>query len=257
MEDPILYSELAPWWPLLSAPSEYVEEADYCSAALRDHCVIQPRTLLELGSGGGNNASHLKHRFEKLTLVDISPRMLAVSGALNPECEHHVGDMRSVRLGREFDCVFVHDAVGYATSLEDLIGVLKTAYIHCKPGGVALFVPDHVRENFGPRTGHGGHDGEGRSLRYLEWTWDPDPGDTKYIVDMAYVLREQDGTVRVCHDRHVLGLFSTAQWVEALKGVGFLPKVLLHQHSGVPFESVSFVAIRPKRSERLERCVTD
>ena len=257
MASPILYTELAPWWPLVSAPSEYAGEAAYYDAALRDHCVVQPRTLLELGSGGGNNASHLKHRFEQLTLVDISPGMLAVSGALNPECEHHVGDMRSVRLGREFDCVFVHDAVGYATSLEDLFGVLKTAYVHCKPGGVALFVPDHVRENFGSRTGHGGHDGEGRSLRYLEWTWDPDPGDTRYIVDMAYALRDHDGTVRVRYDRHILGLFPTAQWVEALEGVGFLPKVLLHQHSDVPFESVSFVAIRPKGSERSETWVTD
>ena len=257
MANPILYGELAPWWPLLSAPSEYAKEAAYYDAALREHCVVQPRTLLELGSGGGNNASHLKHRFERLTLVDLSPGMLAVSGALNPECEHHVGDMRSVRLGREFDCVFVHDAVGYATSVEDLCGVLKTAYVHCKPGGVALFAPDHVRENFGSRTGHGGHDGEGRSLRYLEWTWDPDPGDTEYIVDMAYVLREQDGSVQVRHDRHILGLFPTAEWVEALEGVGFLPKVLLHQHSELPFESVSFVAMRPEGFERSETWMTD
>lgn len=246
MAGPILYSELAAWWPLLSAPSDYAEEAAYYGAALREHCVVTPQTLLELGSGGGNNASHIKHSFERLTLVDISPGMLAVSGSLNPECEHQVGDMRSVRLGREFDCVFVHDAVGYATSLDDLSRVFETAYIHCKPGGVALFVPDYVRENFRSRTEHGGHDGEGRGLRYLEWTWDPDPNDTEYFVDMAYFLCEHDGTLQVRHDRHVEGLFSIAQWVEALEGVGFLPKVLFHQYSDVPFESVSFVGMRPQ-----------
>ena len=55
---------------------------------------------------------------------------------------------------------------------------MKTAFIHCKPGGAVLFMPDFVRERFRLRVHHGGHDGEGRSLRYLEWTFDPDPSDT-------------------------------------------------------------------------------
>ena len=76
-------------------------------------------TLLELGSGGGNNASHLKKHFQ-MTLVDLSPGMLEVSRKLNPECEHLQGDMRSVRLGRSFDAVFMHDAIAYMTSAEDL-----------------------------------------------------------------------------------------------------------------------------------------
>ena len=46
--------------------------------------------------------------------------MLDVSRVLNPDREHLQCDMRTVRLGREFDCVFVHDAVCYMTTLEDL-----------------------------------------------------------------------------------------------------------------------------------------
>ena len=71
---------------------------------------MRPGTLLELGSGGGNNASHLKARFN-CTLTDISPDMLALSRTLNPECEHLEGDMRTLRLGRTFDVVFIHDAI--------------------------------------------------------------------------------------------------------------------------------------------------
>jgi hypothetical protein len=44
-------------------------------------------------------------------------------------------------------------------------------------GGAAVFAPDHVRETLTPTTDHGGNDGDEWSLRYLEWTWDPDPGD--------------------------------------------------------------------------------
>jgi len=113
---PRLYGELAAWWPLLSDPADYIEEAGFYQRQLLAACDGPLRTLVELGSGGGNNASHLKARFE-MVLVDRSPGMLEVSRALNPECEHVEGDMRDVRLGRLFDGVFVHDAIVYMTTL--------------------------------------------------------------------------------------------------------------------------------------------
>ena len=96
---PLLYQDLAEWWPVLSAPEDYAEEALFYQRALLSACTVTPRSLLELGSGGGNNASHLKRRFQ-MTLVDLSPGMLRVSQELNPECEHLQGDMRTARLGR-------------------------------------------------------------------------------------------------------------------------------------------------------------
>jgi hypothetical protein len=92
-----------------------------------------------------------------MTLSDLSPNMLTVSRSLNPDCEHIPGDMRTLRLGREFDAVFVHDAIDYMTVVADLRAAVDTAYIHCRPGGVALFVPDEVKERFRPRTEHGRH----------------------------------------------------------------------------------------------------
>jgi len=223
-ELPKLYTELAEWWSLLSAPGDYAAEAELYRQALQEGCLLPPVTLLELGSGGGNNASHLKAHFN-LTLVDRSVQMLAVSQKLNPECEHLPGDMRSVRLGRQFDAVFVHDAIMYMTSLEDLEQVIQTAYLHCRPGGAALFVPDCVRETFQPYTSHGGHDGPGRSLRYLEWVYDPDPTDTIYNCEFAYLLHDASGA-HLEHDLHLLGLFSIADWLLLIASTGFTPRKL-------------------------------
>ncbi len=242
---PKLYSELAPWWPLLSAPEDYAEEAAFYRGQLEVACEGELKTLLELGSGGGNTASHLKELF-LLTLVDVAPGMLAVSRQLNPECEHVEGDMRTVRLGRLFDAVLVHDAVCYMTTPEDLRSAIKTAFVHCRPGGAALFAPDHLKDTFHSATDCGGNDREGRGLRYMEWTWDPDPSDTTYTVDFAYLLRERDGSIRVEHDRHIVGLFSRDEWLGLLSGEGFVSHEVPFTHSDYPGQTFPvFVARKP------------
>jgi SAM-dependent methyltransferase len=241
-----MYRDLAPWWPLLSAASEYAEEAEIYRRLLVEAADRPPVTVLELGSGGGNNASHLKAHFE-LTLVDLSAGMLEVSREANPECEHVQGDMRTLRLGREFDAVFVHDAVMYMTTAEDLRQAIRTAAVHCRPGGAALFAPDHLREHFRTGTDYGGHDGNDRAARFLEWTWDPDPLDTTYTVDYAYLLREADGSVRVEHDRHVEGLFPRATWLGLLEEAGFEATAVPVEHSELePGSYEVFVATRPR-----------
>ena len=243
MADPKLYAGLASWFHLLTAPADYAEEAEFYRTTLIEASTQAPRTVLELGSGGGNNASHLKAHFE-MTLVDLSAEMLELSRTINPELEHIEGDMRTVCLEREFDAVFVQDAVAYMTSETDLRAAMETAFVHCRPGGVALFAPDDLRETFRPATSHGGHDGDGRSLRYLEWRWDPDPADTMYTVDFAYLLREADGSVRVEQDRHLCGLFARDDWLRLLSDAGFEPKALPFEHSELEPGTELFVGVK-------------
>ena len=221
-ERPRLYSDLATWFHLLTAPHDYRGEADFYSDLIVEAAIGPVRTVLELGSGGGNNASHMKQRFT-MTLSDLSFEMLEASRGINPELTHIHGDMRTLRLDRaQFDAVFVHDAVTYLTSEDDVHAMASTAAFHCRPGGSVIVVPDHVRESFTPPyTESGGHDSlDGRGMRYLMWCTDPDPSDSTYISDFAYLLRESDGTIRVEHDRHVHGIFSKSVWIDALTKVG-------------------------------------
>ncbi len=77
----------------MSPPEEYAEDAVAVLRLLAGVDVHAPGRLLELGSGGGHLASHLKGSFD-LTLVDVSVPMIEVSRALNAECRHLIGDMR-------------------------------------------------------------------------------------------------------------------------------------------------------------------
>jgi len=220
MPHPKLYHELAPWFHLVTAPQDYEEEAAFYSDILKQSAKRPVKTVLEPGSGGGNNALHMKRHFQ-LTLSDISPAMLKLSQTINHDLEHIEADMRTLRLKRTFDAVFIHDALDYLLSEQDLQETIQTAKAHLNPGGILLLVPDNVRETFRELTDHGGHDGKKRSARYLEWQYDPDPDDSTYTVDYAFLLRDTDGSARAIYDRHICGLFTRATWLELLEGSGF------------------------------------
>ncbi len=213
----VLYGELTPWYHLLDPTEGHEGEAGSYLAGFEK--VIAGGTLLDLGSGAGNNAFFLKRRF-RCTLADVSEPMLALSRARNPDCEHVLGDMRTLRLGRTFDAVLVHDAVTYMTNERDLAAAIETAFVHTRPGGAAIFAPDFFRETFAERSDlHEGDDAR-RAMRCLEWTWDPDANDTTYTVEYAFLLREGT-TMKVVHERHVEGLFPRATWRRLFSEAGF------------------------------------
>ncbi len=244
MAGELMYGELAEWFPLLTAPHEYDVEAEAMAERLERFARRPIKRVLELGSGGGHNASHLKKRYE-MTLTDLSADMLAQSRKLNPECRHVQGDMRSLRLGERFDAVLVHDAVQYMTTEEDLAMATATAVAHLEPGGAVLFAPDEIAESFVARTSCGGHDGEGRSMRYLEWIHERDPRETTARVTYVYALRDTDGSLRVEHEDHVVGCFPRATWLRLLSGAGLEPHEL-HEPGQTDYAEVMFVGVLPE-----------
>ena len=74
--------------------------------------------------------------------------MLDLSRQLNPAVDHHLGDMRTVRLDRKFDSVLVHDAIASMLSEDDLRATFTTARERLNDGGLLLVAPDLVRDEF-------------------------------------------------------------------------------------------------------------
>ena len=225
-----LYGELAEWWHLLSPPEDYAEEAASYIASIESLTKRDVKEVLELGSGGGNNASYLKARYT-MTLTDVSEDMLAQSRKINPEAEHIQGDMRTLRLDRTFDAVLIHDAVMYMTTEDDLAKAIGTAAAHLRPGGVALFVPDDTTETYEPRDAGEGHDGNGRAVRYFMW-YDPLPaGATQTTVTFVVVTREDGKPARSVLDEQVFGLFPRDTWLRLIREAGLEPQTKPYEHS--------------------------
>jgi len=157
----------------------------------------------------------------RATAVDLSEKMLANCRRLNPEVELQVGDMRSVRLGRKFSAVLIHDAISYMTSEADLRAVFATAAEHLKPGGVFITTPDHFEESFTDDAVHHNTRSDCRTtLSLVQYSYRPDRSRSFYETLMFYIIREGD-QVRVEQERHRLGLFPIATWLRLLDEAGF------------------------------------
>ncbi|BCS31726.1 hypothetical protein TBR22_A09290 [Luteitalea sp. TBR-22] len=240
----LFYDELSEWWPLISPLTEYAEEAGEIARLIGERRP-EARTLLELGSGGGHVAHHLKGRFD-CVLTDASEPMLAMSGRVNPECVHVVGDMRTLRLDRTFDVVLAHDAIDYMTTEEDLRAAIRTAWTHLAPGGLVLLIPDDVAETFESGTDVSGSDGDdGRGARLFEWSDAPSAPGGPARVHYAFLLRRGDGSVQSFYERHEVGLFPRATWERLLGDQGFVVEVVEEQTTEDRAPRLFFVGHKP------------
>ncbi len=220
MQQNRLYNDLAHLWPVISPPEEYLEEATYWREALRARLGPGRHRILELGIGGGHLLSHLTADFQA-TGVDISEKMLALSRLLNPGVDHHLGDMRTVRMGGTFGAVLVHDAIGYMLSENDLRAVFATARAHLERDGVFIVAPDWFRDTFpGTSVQHWIRRKNELELTFIEYRHHPDPSDTT-IESLFFFILRNGGEVRVEQDRHLTGLFPLDTWLKLLGQAGF------------------------------------
>ena len=215
-----MYGELAHLYPLISQPAEYELEAGFWRDALRAKLGPGRHEILELGAGAGHNLSHLTKDFE-VTATDLSARMLEHCKQLNPQVPVYAGDMRSIRLGRTFKAVLIHDAINYMLTEADLRQTFQTAAAHLEPGGVLIVAPDRFRETFrGSRVSHYTISDARTELTTVEYHWDPDPAGTAVEVLFLYLIRTREG-LSVEQDRHVMGLFPLQTWLDLMREAGF------------------------------------
>jgi SAM-dependent methyltransferase len=221
MSQPRLYADLSEMWRFISPPEHYVEEVASFVARFRRHGVPDGGRILHLGSGGGSIDFHLKRHYE-LTGLDVSPSMVAYAGRLNPEVEYVEGDIRTARLGREFDGVLLHDAISYMTTEAELERAYRTAAAHLRPGGVMVTIPEQLREAKS-RPGQTSIEtvaSGGRTVTLFETDHDEDPSDNRMEVLYVFVIRE-GGETKVEADLHVNGVFALAEFMAAMDRAGF------------------------------------
>jgi SAM-dependent methyltransferase len=137
----------ARYYDLLYRDKDYAAEAAFVSERLRTYSPAA-RSLLELGCGTGRHAFEFAGRGWETHGIDLSEGMVEAAQSrrrqaapeLAARVNFAVGDIRTVRLRREFDCVVsLFHVISYQTATGDLLAAFATAASHLKPGGVFLF----------------------------------------------------------------------------------------------------------------------
>lgn len=120
---------------------DYEAECDLVERVFAQYGEGRFRSILDLGCGTGNHAIPLARRGYEVVGVDRAEAMLErAREKTGAGASFVLGDIREVRLGREFDAALILFAVlGYQHADDDVLAALRTAREHLRPGGLLLF----------------------------------------------------------------------------------------------------------------------
>lgn len=211
------YNDLAWTDDWLAKPSDYEEETLIYIDIINRTTTRPPHTLLHLGSGAGGHDYFFKRHFT-VTGVDLSPGMLDRARQKHPDIEYLEGDMRTIRLNRQFDAVVIPDSIDYMITPDDLKQTIDTASVHLEPGGVLLVVAK-TEESF--QNNNFAYTGEknGVHVTLFENNYINPSLPNKYEATLVYLIR-QKGELTVHTDHHLLGLFPEATWTKLFNDAG-------------------------------------
>lgn len=205
---------------------DYAGTADLVEALVRERNP-DATSILDMSCGTGRHLEHWRDRFEAVEGADIDPAMLAVARErLGDDVPLHVADFTDFDLGRVYDvvtCMF--SSIGYAHTPERLDAAVAAMARHLAPGGVLIVEPwllPHMVQPPYIRSAVAATDEMVvlRTSRHLA------PGD-EHVTDMefAYLVTTSAGSELVT-ERHVMGLFTAARYVEAFEQAGLQAEFL-------------------------------
>ena len=215
--DWISYNQLAWTEDFLAEPADYEQEVAHYADMVRQHASPPVHTLLHLGCGAGGQDLFFKRNFS-VTGVDLSIGMLDKARAKNPEIEYIEGDMRTIRLDRQFDAVVIPDSIDYIATMGGLQQVIHTAALHLRRGGVLLVVcstAEQFRNNNFVYTGEKGD----VHVTLFENNYTSPYAPQTHEITLFYLIRQR-GQLKTYSEHIVAGLFPQASWEGVFKQAG-------------------------------------
>jgi SAM-dependent methyltransferase len=198
---------------------DYDGEAEQVARVLQE---VAPgaRRLLDVGCGTGEHAVRLRSRYGyDVGGLDIEPGFVELARAKLPSADFWLGDMAAFDLGVRFDAIVcLFSSIGYLADLSAVERAAGCFLQHLSPGGVALVEPW-----FSPEAWTAGriyvHTGETATGHIVRMSHSRVEGRVSKL-EFHYLIGTGEGIEhRIEH--HELGLFTTAELVQAFENAGF------------------------------------
>jgi SAM-dependent methyltransferase len=211
-----MYTKSARFYDALYAFKDYHAAV----AALRE--VIRARhprarSLLDVACGTGKHLELLRDGFEVAGL-DLNPDMLAVARARCPGVPFHEASMTDFDLGRQFDVVtLLFSSIAYVRTVEEMRRTVATLRRHLAPGGLLVLEPFFSPERLWTGTITANFVNE-PDLK-IAWMYNTIREGRLAILDINYLVGTPE-SVEHFTERHELGLFTNAEYEDALRDAG-------------------------------------
>jgi SAM-dependent methyltransferase len=217
-------------YDLFYGDKPYAAEAAFVSERLGEAGVAANGRILELACGTGRHAFEFEKRGYQVVATDYSPGMLACAQRAKQSAQSRVEflemDMRQLDVrGGPFDAVVsLFDSIGYVQTNEALLGVLKGAHRHLRPGGVLLIEFWHAAamlRSYDPVRVRRFRVPEGEVIRISETSLD----HVRQVAAVSYTILElgADGSTRRLQETHTNRYFLVQEMAALLDQGGFEP----------------------------------
>ena len=211
-----MFTKSARFYDAIYAFKDYAAEAAKIDALIQER-KPDARTLLDVACGTGLHLQHLRTRYE-VEGLDLDRELLAIAAERLPDVPFHQGDMLDFDLGRRFDvvtCLF--SSIGYAETVENLDGAVRSMGNHVESGGVLIvepwFPPDAWQDGFLDAIFV-----DEPALKLARMSISGREGRLSRI-DLHYLVATASG-VEHFEETHELGLFTHEEYLDAFRSAG-------------------------------------
>lgn len=222
------YARSADFYDLVYAGKPYADEAAAVHARIQAHLRSGGNALLDVGCGSGGHLAHLRAHYRAEGL-DLDDGLLRIARDRYPDVVFHQGEMESFDLRRRFDAVIcLFSAIGYVRTEEALRRTLANFARHLRPGGVAVVEPWLTPDVFTPGRLHlsANETPELKVARIARGGLE----DGLSVLEFSFLVGRPEG-VEHWEERHLLGLFTQGQMLDAFRAAGL--EVVEHDPHGL------------------------
>lgn len=213
-----MFSVSAEFYDLIySTFKDYTGEATQLADLLR-RLNPQCQTVLDVACGTGEHARLLAARGFVVDGLDLDPAFVRIAKQKHPAGRFFEADMSDFQLSHRYDAVLcLFSSIGYLRTLDRVVGALTCFREHLAPNGVIVvepwFAPGVLEHGRVAR-----NTGEANGLRVTRVARVEVEGRLSRL-HFDYEIADGTGTRRAS-EIHELGLFTTAELMEAFRNAG-------------------------------------